>query len=328
MGISVLTLGLTAPTAVVLQESRLYQVAVFGGQFFFIGGCYWIYSALTENRLNVWKLGLAGVHWALALGTRISIAPMILYGSVVAIICIFILYKASAREILIPIFSIAIPLLVAATSLAWYNQARFDSIFEFGLKYTLTDINYPQATNVFATQHIGRNFYNYFLHPFRLRSHFPYLIRIEYPASSERLAGYLYIAPYILFVLLPVFFGGRLILTRKKLPSLSVDPEFWLLVTSVGSAIIGAIVILSFWTVQLRYTEDFMPSLLLFATGNVAMGYRTLENEVLWRKLFILLTVLFTFITIIASTLVAFKWDSLLFWVNLVDTILRILNLK
>jgi hypothetical protein len=241
------------------------------------------------------------------------------------------MYKTSAGEKLIPIFSIGIPLLVAATILAWYNQARFDSIFEFGLTYTLTDINYPQATDVFATRHIDRNFYNYFAHPFRLRPHFPYLIRIEYLPSSERLAGYLYIAPYILFALLPVFFAGRIILARKKLPSLStlsIDPEFWLRVTSSGSAIIGAIVILSFWTVQLRYTEDFMPSLLLFATANVARGYRTLENEVRWRKFFIVVIVLFAFITIVASTLVAFKSGSQLFWVNLADSILRILNLK
>jgi hypothetical protein len=329
--ISILTIGLTAPTAVVIRESRLYQVAALGAQFFFIGGCYWIYAALTHRRPNIWKLGLAGVHWALALGTRISIAPMILYGTVVTVICGFIMYKASTNEKLVPIFAIGIPLLVAALSLAWYNQARFDSIFEFGLRYTLTDINYPQARNVFSAQHIDRNFYNYFLHPFRLRPHFPYLIRIEYLPSSERLAGYLFIAPYILFALLPIFFVGRRILAREKLPSFStirVDPEFWLLLTSAGSAMIGAIVILSFWTVQLRYTEDFMPSLLLFVTANVAMGYRALENEVRWRKLFILVIFLLTSITIVASTLVAFKTDSLKFWVNLADSILRILNLK
>lgn len=331
VGISVLTLGLTAPTAIMIQESRLYQVAVFGGQFFFIGGCYWIYSAITENRPRIWKLGLAGIHWALALATRISIAPMIFYGSMVAIVCIMILYKASLREMLIPVFVIGIPLLIAATSLAWYNHARFDSILESGLTYTLTDINYPKSADVFATKHIRNNLYYYFAHPLRLRSHFPYLIRIEYPVSNERLGGLLYIAPYILFALLPIFFGGRKLLAQKTLASpftLSVNPECWLLFTSAGSALIGAIIILSFWTVQLRYTEDFMPSLLLFTTANVALGYRDLEKEVGWRKFFSLVVVLVACMTIVASTLVALKVDSLSFWTNLAETILGILHLK
>jgi len=332
VGICVLTFGLTAPTPILLQESGLYQTAVFGGQFFFIGGCYWIYSALTESRLNVWKLCLAGVHWGLALGTRISIAPIILYSTAAAVIFMFLLYKTSARELLLAIFSIGIPLLVATASLAWYNQARFDSMFEFGLTYTLTNANYAASDNVFAIKHIGTNFYNYFFHPLRLRSHFPYLIRIEYQLSNERLGGLLYIAPYILFAfLLPVLFGGRMIRAQKKLPSpstISAGPEYWLLVTSAGSAIIGAITILAFWITEMRYIEDFMPSLLLFVTANVAIGYGMLENEVRWRKLFILSTVLFACITVVASTLVALKSNSLLFWANLVDTILRILNLK
>jgi hypothetical protein len=71
-----------------------------------------------------------------------------------------------------------------------------------------------------------------------------------------------------------------------------------------------------------------MPSLLLFATANIALVYGTLENEARWRKLFSLVIVLFACITIIASTLVALKTDSLLFWTNLGDAGLRILNLK
>lgn len=331
VGLCVLTVGLTAPTPIVLQESRLYQVAVLGAQFFFVGGCYWIYSAITQEQINLWKIGFAAIHWALALGTRISIAPMILYAMAVAIIYMAILHKTSVREILHPIIIIGIPLCIAAASLAWYNWARFDSIFEFGLQYTLTDINYPKARDIFSVKHIGTNLYNYFVHPLRLSSHFPYLIRIEYRISNERLGGLLYVAPYILFALLPVVYGVRSMLTRKKLPSpctARIDPEFWMLVTFAGSAIIGAITILSFWTVQLRYTDDFMPSLLLFATANVAKAYGVLEHRIKWQKLFVMVTVLFASITVIASALIAFKSDSMLFWVNLADTILRILNLK
>jgi hypothetical protein len=200
-----------------------------------------------------------------------------------------------------------------------------------GLQYTLTDINYPIAKDIFSAKHIGANFYNYFVHPLRLSPHFPYLIRIEYRISNERLGGLLYVAPFILFALLPVLFGVRRVLTGNRWSSSStgrINPEFWLLVTLAGSAIIGAITILSFWTVQLRYTDDFMPSLVLFASANVGMAYNRLADDARGRRLFSIITILFASITVVAGTLVALKADSMFFWVNLVDTLLRILNLK
>lgn len=331
VGIAILTLGLTAPTAIMLQESRLYQAAVFGCQFFLIGGCYWVYSAITDDRPTLWKLGLAGVHWGLALGTRSAILPVILYAAVIAMIGIFFVFRLTIRDMLLPFFAAAIPLLVAAASLAWYNQARFDSIFEFGLKYTLTNMNYLTGNDIFSARHMGVNFYNYFLHPFRLSSHFPYLFRIEYIFSSERLAGLFYIAPYIFLTLIPLALRGQVTVADRMVnyPSMaSSSPEFWLLVMCAGSAVIGAITVHLFWTTEMRYIEDFMPSLLLFANANVALGYNTLENHIRRRKVFILVTVLLAVITVVASTLVALKSDSPLIWTNWGDTVLRILNLK
>jgi hypothetical protein len=330
-GIAILTLGLTAPTAIMLHESRIYQVAVFGSQFFFIGGCYWIYAAITKPRLNAWKLGLAGIHWALALGTRSAIAPVILYSTLIAMIGIFVLYKPIGRGGLLSIFSLVSPLLFGTASLALYNLARFESATEFGLKYTLTNMNYLTGTNVFATSHMANNFYNYFVHPLRLSPQFPYLFRIEYIFSSERLGGLLYIAPYILLALLPSFAFRKLALAQKTLYSSPVEKivaEFWLLIIFAGAAIIGAIVIHMFWTTEMRYIEDFMPSLILFTNANVALGYDALKDRPRWRTIFNFVTVLLASITIIAGTLVALKPDSLLFWGNLIDRLLRIVNLR
>lgn len=326
-----LTFGLTAPSAIMVQESRLYQVAVFGAQFFFIGGCYWAYAAMTKDRLFIWKLVLAGIHWALVLGTRVSIAPVVLFAVTSTIISIWLLYKPSLREITIPALAIGIPMLAAAVSLAWYNWARFGSISEFGLTYTLTNIDYTKAQDLFALDRIAPNFYNYFLHPLQVSRHFPYLTRIEYVTSNERLGGLLYIAPYILFALLPVILGIRMLTMQKKvsLPSLSdIRPESWLLVTSAGAAIIGSVTILSFLTVELRYIEDFMPSLLLFTNAHIGLEYSRLENRAGWQKLFIFLVVVLALLTMVASTLVALKSTSLGIAVDLIDSILRILNVK
>jgi hypothetical protein len=331
VGIAILTLGLTAPTAIMLQESRLYQAAVFGCQFFLIGGCYWIYSTITDDRPTLWKLTLAGVHWGLALGTRSAILPVILYAAVIAMIGIFFVFRLTLSEMRLPFFATAFPLLFAAASLAWYNQVRFDSIFEFGLKYTLTNMNYLTGNGIFSAGHLRVNFYNYFLHPFRLSSQFPYLFRIEYIFSSERLAGLFFIAPYIFFALKPFSLRGHITVADRMFhyPSMArSSPEFWLLVICAGSAVIGAITVHLFWTTEMRYIEDFMPSLLLFTNANVALGYNALANHVRGRKVFILVAVLLAGITVVASTLVALKSDSLLIWTNWGDTVLRILNLK
>ena len=330
-GISVLALGLTAPTAIMLQESKIYQAAVFGSQFFFIGGCYWLYSAITEERPNRCKLVLTGLHWALALGTRSAIAPVILYSTVITAIGIHVVYRLSVRDKLISIFSVGAPLGFAVVSIALYNYARFDSIFEFGLKYTLTNMNYLTSRNVFATSHIGPNFYNYFLHPLRLSSHFPFLNRIEYVFSSERLGGLFYISPYILFALLPAVSYEKSIAERERLnapPAERRIQDRLLMVLFAGAAIIGAITVHLFWTTEMRYIEDFMPSLLLLATANAAVQHHRLASAPGWRSVLSVLIVLLAGITIVASTLVALKSNSLDLWVNLYDSLLRILNLK
>ena len=331
VGLLILILGLTTPATIMLQESTVYPVAVFGSQFFFIGGCYWAYIAIKNENFSTLNFLITGLHWALALGTRITIAPVILWSIAIIIAYIVIIYKTSIKEILIPMAAIGIPLLIAATSLGWYNWVRFGSILETGFTYTLTGTNYTIFKKVFSSDYVGRNFNNYFFHPLLIRHQFPFLFRIEYIYTSERMGGLIFIAPIITLAFLPILSGirnfyqaGYRINTLIKKP----NTEHWLLCTFAGSAIIGIIIILTFFWAEMRYLEDFMPSLLLFTLVGVGRQYKVLEANIKKQRWLLIISTILGIITIIASTLVALKNDSLVFWMDAGDTVLKILKLK
>lgn len=331
MGLLVLVVGLTAPVTIMLQESTVYPIAVFGSQFFFIGGCFWIYLTISNNKLAVLNLIIAGIHWAFAIGTRITITPAILWSAGITIAYIYVTYKPSVKEVLISIAAIGIPLLLAVTGIGWYNWIRFGSLTETGFTYTLTGTNYTIFKKVFAVEYIGRNFYNYFFHPLHIRSQFPYLFRIEYIYTSERLGGLIFIAPFIIFALLPILSGIRkLQLTRYRFNYFKIksNPELWLIYTFAGSTIISMMIILTFFWTEMRYLEDFMPSLLVFTVVGIGGKFRELNHDTNLRRIFLLCIAILGIITIILSTLVALKSGSLIFWTELGNTVLKILKIK
>jgi len=331
LGLLILILGLTAPITIMIQESRVYQVAVFGSQFFFIGGCYWIYIAINNKQFPIWNLVIAGIHWALALGTRVTIAPVILWSATITIVYIFISFKPSVKKLFFSLASIGIPLLMVVAGLGWYNWTRFGSVAETGITYQLTGTNYMVFKKLFAGSYMGRNFYNYFFHPLKTHPAFPYLFRIEYIFTSERMGGLIFIAPFIILGFLPIrsiIRGLRSTRGGNKKLNIEINTEHWLLLTFAGTAVISIFTILAFWWTEMRYLEDFMPSLLLFIIVGIGREYRALENNIRGQKILIFVTTILGCITIIASTLVALKSDSLVFWMETGDTILKILKLK
>ena len=332
LGVSVLTLGLTAPATIMLKESRVYEASIFGCQFFFIGGCYWAYSSISDSKPVVWKLALAGLHWVFSFGTRITILPAVLYSATATIIYILIVFKITSLGKIVPTaLAIGASLLLGVSVSGWYNWARFDSIFEFGLKYQLTNTDYNVFQDSFSTSHIANNIYLYFAHPLKIHPWFPFLFRIEYPYTNERLGGLIFIAPFILLVFSPlVSMAGKYLSVKKEAGSegFANPSEKWLITMFSGSALISMVVTLSFWFTTMRYIEDFMPSLLLLTTIIVGRAHRTSGINLVQKDVFAVITITLATITITAGALVALQSDSMIFWVNFVNSMLNILQLK
>jgi hypothetical protein len=304
-GACILAVGMSAPTAQLLNSSRVYEVAISGCQFFFIGGLYWAFTAFTDESLSLPKILLAGLHWAFALGTRITIQPVILLATGMMLIYAVKQVKPLSLKTHLPIvLYLCTPLAIAAIGIGWYNWARFGSLLEFGLKYQLANVNYSIFHDSFSAGYIKDNLYNYFTHPIRISRTFPFLHSIENTFSNERLAGLAYLSPFFFFAGL---FVGKFLRPHKSSGQTNVDPiGSWMPLVLAGSALISTLTILSFYFPTTRYGEDFMPLLLLLATASIGEGYRLFGKTKVTGNLYIIFIALVAFFSAAASSLVAF----------------------
>ncbi len=332
LGISLLVIGLAAPVTIMLRDSRIYEAAVFGCQFFFIGGCYWAYSSINNDKPVLWKLAFASLHWAFALGTRVTILPAILFSAAVLFIYILKVFKPATLQTITPILAaIGVPLLMAVSGLSWYNWARFESIFEFGIKYQLTNVDYNIFQDSFSSRYIRVNLFNYFVHPLKLLSKFPFIARVEYTPSNDRLAGLIYISPYLFLLFPPLIRMLANLPAAKKsivIPQPKEPSDNWLIFTFTGSALISMLTILSFYFVAMRYIEDFMPSLLLLTTILLVREYQRLSQHKLARDFLGGTAITLAIFTISASILLAMPKNGIAFMENLLNSVSKILGLK
>ena len=310
IGLALLAVGISSPTTLMLNNPKIYEAAIAGCQFFFIGGCYWVYTAISGNDSPaIWRLALAGIHWALAFGTRITVLPAIIFISMTTLIYILRESKtATPKKILLTLSAMGIPLLLAAVGLSWYNWARFGSIFEFGLRFQLANTNYNEFTNLFSSRYIYENFLNYFIRPYQIQAVFPYIKTVENIASNDRLAGLLYTTPYILFILIPI---GRFLYSSwasKKVDGIDQNKnpiEKWLVTVLAGSSLLSLVIILSYYFTAMRFTEDFMPALLLLSTICLGQGYKLSNGNKKLSTTYLFFVTLLVVFSVTASTLIA-----------------------
>lgn len=202
-----------------------------------------------------------------------------------------------------------IPLLIAAAGLSWYNWMRFESIFEFGLRFQLASANYNEFNSLFSTRYMYENFLNYFIRPYQIQAVFPYIRTIENVVSNDRLAGLLYTSPYLLLSFIPMGLFLYSKLASKKLDAIDQNKnslEKWLVTVFAGSSLLSLVIILSYYFTAMRFTEDFMPALLLLSTICLGQGYKLIGENGYLKKGFIFLVTLLAVFSITASTLIAF----------------------
>jgi hypothetical protein len=333
LGALLLAVGISTPLTIMLKGAKIYETAIFGGQFFLMGGFYWAYSSITDNKPVTWKLALASIHYAFAAGTRIIILPAVLFCAVFTLIYIFRVFRIDIiKARLTLLMAMAAPLALAGLGLAWYNWARFDSIFEFGLKYQLANIDYTYFQDIFSFQSIPQNAYLYFIHPIKIVARFPYISRIEYLPSNERLAGLIYMSPY--FLLLPLISLSRPINNLWSSKSLFMktpnknSSENWMFFALTGSGFLATTIILSYYFVAMRFTADFMPIVMVLTTIHIGREYDLFYQNPRLRQALILAATSLAFITISANILIAIPNSSSTIILYKISAISRFLGLK
>ncbi len=228
--------ALAVPLPWMLSNGRIYDATIAAGQFFLVGGLYFAYAGIQRSPAARGRLMLAATFWALAGASR----TMILLPA--GFLTLMLLGWEATRggntgpslKAVRGALILALPLTITALALGWYNWARFGSVLETGLRYTLTyrDLNrfYDEA---FSVNYLLPSLWVFLVHPFQTLSSFPF-ISATYGASpsflylnpvtlyhAEAITGILFSVPFVLFSTISAVNTARALLGRPGVPGIS-----------------------------------------------------------------------------------------------------------
>ena len=330
----ILLVGFIHPTSWLLFEPRIYEAAIAAGQFFLMAGIYLAYSAFDRQVASRLRLALAAIAWVCAVGSRATLAVAVPFLALMVLVWLFRKVHGSwdFGGSLVPAVAFGIPLLAGALLLAWYNLARFGSIFEFGFRYAITMLDQNRYHAVlFSPIYIRPNAFMYFLNAPALDAAFPFVKPIwngDYVAAFnasvhgiynvERIVGLIYVAPFLLFSLLA---PGLIIASsgsRKPEPptpethSIGAEREplmRWLVFTLAASALLELVIVLSVYYATARYFLDAGATLAILSVLGSWLGCSRLKARRVWLAGYGFGAVALLLFTIIISVLIGFSSD-------------------
>jgi len=322
--------ALATPFPWLASRPEVYEAAIAGGQFFFLAGLYALLRAWLRPDGCSSCLAFAGACWSLAVGARITLAPVVMV--------LPLLYAAhrvrqeaergSWRRGLQAVMPFLVLLALGATLLAAYNYARFGSIWELGHRFQLG--RGDKATlykNLISLSNLPMNAYNYLLNPVRRIAVFPFvkpewgkyaipILRLEAPTvyHTEKVVGLLFSTPIILYSALPLVrwlnklwrdwgAGGRQGASRS-MPFR--DRRVSQVYAILGLAALAEAGPLLFFTASTeRHLMDLTPTLLLLSGIGLWNTLQALKGMPARRLLVALLACILTLATMIMGILLA-----------------------
>jgi hypothetical protein len=270
---SIALAGLINPLPFVLIEARIYEAAIAAGQFFFLGGLYFLFTSFHRPRLI--QLVLCGLCFTFAVGSRTTLVFPIFFLLIVFSIWAFRTHK----EQMISFFAALLtPLVIGALAYAWYNFARFGSMTEFGYAYQLTGFNINASIgDTFSLAYIPPNLFKTLFNPFEWKDGFPFFkpalwggpeswLRTYNPKIyyylAEGITGLLIGSPFLIFAFLR---------KRREL--------FWISISLTGSALLLFLLTQVFFYTTMRYLLDLVPALTLLAVLGFWSAFDSLKNK-------------------------------------------------
>jgi len=282
------------PVLWLVERPAVYEVAVAGAQCFLLAGVFWLVTALEPERPRRGRLVLAGASLGLVLGTRASLTPAV---AVLALLAALWLLRRQRRPGILPlpgqlldVLALGGPLALCAAGVACYNYVRFDSIFEFGLRYQLTGLAFRRFDQIFSWKYIIPNLYSYLFRPLTVEDGFPFFFAIhiseemwpffirlpEFYYYPEQVAGLLLAQPYVWFALPALVAAVR----SWRKPAGQEDALLrWLLLCLAATVLVAFGFLLVFVSVTMRYQFDFTPLLVVLASLGYWLGRRALRRH-------------------------------------------------
>lgn len=305
--VSIFVAGLILPIPWSLSIPDVYEAAIGAGQFFLMGGIYFIIHAFTKDSQKR-HLFAAGFFWACSVGSRaLNVLPVLF----LVLLVLFWIWKSHPEKWVLFFASLIIPLAVGAFSIGWYNWARFDSPLEFGLRYQITIYNLNRDLPLaFQLDYLPYNIIAYMFLPFEFISGFPFIqpvglsnllqsLNITAPKlyAAGNVTGMLFFAPFLLFAIIPFFSRGKC--SQGSLQS-------FIIYLLGGSFLISFISLLLYYYGQMRFMVDFISQLTLLAI----LGYWMFIHKPRNSKRLAHLANLLILITLVTSLLLAVTSES------------------
>jgi hypothetical protein len=260
LALALAALGLSGLEGYLLQQSRMYEIAIAGGFCF-------TWAAILSLAHAVWRrslplLALSSLCFGLAFASRPNVALLALCLPVAALWA----WRRAGRPALLALAAAGGPMAVCVVLFGLYNHARFGSYGDFGFRYLLGGLEqYDRSTGDLAYVPVGLWFY--LLAPVRWRLQFPFAYLPPPPTypgtlpagwgSVDMTGGLLWTTPVLLMI------GSLPVLWRR----LSAQLRVALGGLVVGGAVVAVALTFVLFAVAQRYEVDFVALLLVPALG-------------------------------------------------------------
>jgi hypothetical protein len=290
VAMGILVAGLATPMPILLERPAVYEAAIAAGQFFLLSGIYFVIRAFASGGSRPSPLILAGTCWALAIGSRASLAVAI---AALTILVAWRLCRNSPQAGRIRfrittscLMAMGAPLLLAAVLLGSYNYVRFGNWHEFGQQYQLAGFNLRKIQDhIFTSANVPPAIYAYLIHPLLISTTFPFVratgigsslpLFIKLPPdyeASAAVAGVLWCVPFVCFAAITLLFLGRQLFkartarARRQLDDAAEPREIlWIALCFSMASLLGLLPVLFLIGCSIRYLADFTPALIILA---------------------------------------------------------------
>ena len=300
----VLVAGLGTPMPYLFGRAAIYEAAIIAGQYFLVGGIYWAFTALQHGRFSPWRLFLAGVFWASAVGSRLGLVFAV---PILSLLVVWRIYRESTGRLLdrlcLPKLSAFVtPLLIGAMALGFYNYTRFGLWTEFGVRFQLAGVHVARlidASNFLSTAHILPNLFSYFLCPISFIPGFPFITGQANVNYTEQVASILLASPFVWFALVPLALLGPPWRTTGYPYKLTQEARetSWIVICLLCAVLVGIVPVLMMMSPAMRYLADMTPSLVILAMIGVWQSHHLLRPKPLGTRVWFFLVVGLTLVS-------------------------------
>lgn len=282
--------------------TRFYEVAILSGVCCVLTGILFAFKSMEEPEKKYRYIFLSCLFMALSVACR----PTNLFSSILIVPYLWKeftkeikQFKEEKKSLIKCVLSIAVPYLMVAIPLMWYNYARFESIFEFGANYQLTINNIKELrSRIFAIP--AGLLCNLFSIP-KFMPVFPYIQNYN---EISTFYGYYFVEDMIggLFILAPICFLCFFVYKIHKKTE-NTELKIWIYSLIIIGILIATISVAKGGSIE-RYLIDYawmfvLAGILIFTT--IYQFLKTEEAKKILMKIFTMIAIYMLIINIFAG---------------------------